>query len=74
MTTVYRIRVRGHLDRNWSQWLGGMTIAHEANGETVMMGPVRDQAALFGLLMRVRDLGLTLISVIPSEPTECSIP
>ena len=65
MTTpaLYRIRVKDHLDRNWSQWFEGLTITHEPNGETVMAGPVRDQAALFGVLMKVRDLGLTLISV-----------
>ena len=70
MTTsgLHRIRVRGHLDQSWSQWFEGWIITQEANGETVMTGPVRDQAALFGLLMKVRDLGLTLISVNPSQP------
>jgi hypothetical protein len=63
MPVVYQIRVKDHLDRNWSQWFEGLTITHELNGETVMAGPIRDQAALFGLLMKVRDLGMTLISV-----------
>ncbi len=70
---VYRIRVKGHLDRSWSLWFEGLTLTHEPGGETVMAGPVRDQAALFGLLMKIRDLGLVLISVnrAESEPA-CS--
>jgi hypothetical protein len=60
---LYCIRVKDHLDRNWSQWFEGLTITHESNGETVMTGPVRDQATLFGVLKKVSDLGLTLISV-----------
>lgn len=60
---LYRIRVKGHLDRSWSQWFEGLTITHEPGGETVMAGPVRDQAALFGVLMKIRDLGLNLVSV-----------
>jgi hypothetical protein len=62
-TTVYRIRVRGHLRPEWSEWFGGMEIAHEANGDSVLSGPVPDQAALHGLLTKVRDLGLTLVSL-----------
>ncbi len=71
-SVLYTIRVRDHLDRNWSQWFEGLTLTHELNGETVMTGPVRDQAALFGVLMKVRDLGLTLISVnrVESEPSQ----
>jgi hypothetical protein len=67
---LYRIRVQGHLDRSWSQWFEGLTITHEPSGETVMAGPVRDQAALFGVLMKIRDLGLSLVSVnrVESEP------
>jgi hypothetical protein len=72
MTTpgLHRIRVRGHLDQSWSQWFGDLIITHEPNGETVMTGPVRDQAALFGLLIKVRDLGLTLISMNPIQPEQ----
>ena len=72
MPAFYRIRVRGHLDTAWSEWFGGMTLTHEPNDETMIAGPVRDQAALFGLLMKVRDLGLTLISVYhtPDEQQE----
>ena len=63
--TQYEIRVEGHLDLSWSVWFDGLTINHDESGETILSGPVADQAALHGLLNRVRDLGLTLISVIP---------
>ena len=64
---VYQIRVRGHLRPEWSEWFGDMTITHEANGDTTLYGPVMDQAALHGLLARVRDLGLTLVSLSSGE-------
>lgn len=64
---VFRIRVRGHLRPGWSEWFGGMSISYEANGDTILSGPVADQAALHGLLVRVRDLGLTLVSLSSSE-------
>ncbi len=60
------IVVKGHLDPHWSEWLEGMTITHTAEG-TVLCGTVADQSALYGLLSRLRDLGLTLISVISTE-------
>jgi hypothetical protein len=65
MTTsaVYRIRVKGHLPSGWSEWFDNMTITLEPNGDTILSGPVMDQPALHGLLIKVRDLGLTLISV-----------
>lgn len=63
MAEVYQIRVRGHLGERWSEWFNGMQIMNEANGEAVLAGPVADQAALYGLLARVRDLGLPLIAV-----------
>ena len=65
--TVYRIRLKEQLDQRWSAWLGGLMVTHEANGETVLTGEVIDQAALHGLLSKVRDLQLTLISVFPFE-------
>jgi hypothetical protein len=65
---VYQIRIRGHLDRQWSDWFGGMTITPEENGDTLLTGPVVDQAALHGLLKRVRDLGLPLIAVNRMQP------
>ena len=60
---LYEIRVKGHLDAKWAGWFEGMTITLEDNGETLLVGPVVDQAALHGLLRRVRDLGIPLLSV-----------
>ncbi len=65
---IYQIRIRGYLRPEWSEWFEGMTIAHESNGDTILSGSVRDQAALHGLLTRVRDLGLTLVSVNQVQP------
>ena len=65
---VYQIRIRGHLGPRWADWFEGLTITLEANGDTLLTGPVVDQAALHGLLRRVRDLGLPLLSVIRLEP------
>jgi hypothetical protein len=65
-TTVhpwYQIRVKGHLDLTWTAWFDGLTITHDADGATTLQGPVVDQAALYGLISRVRDLGLTLLAV-----------
>jgi hypothetical protein len=60
---VYEIRLKGHLGLQWADWFGGMTITLEDNGDTALTGTVVDQAALFGLLKKVRDLGLPLVSV-----------
>ena len=60
---VYRIRIKGHLDPRWSDWLDGLAITHEPNGETLLVGTVVDQPALFGLLLKIRDLNLTLLSL-----------
>jgi hypothetical protein len=60
---VYEIKVEGHLGRHWTDWFGGLTITLENNGETLLTGPVLDQAALYGLLKKVRDLGMPLVSV-----------
>ena len=60
---IYQIRVKGQLDCQWTDWFGGQTIRLEDNGETLLTGPVIDQAALHGLLKKVRDLGMPLISV-----------
>jgi hypothetical protein len=59
----YEIRIEGHLEDRWANWFGGLTITWEDNGETRLTGPVIDQAALHGLLKKVRDLGMPLISV-----------
>jgi hypothetical protein len=61
--TVYQIRVKGHLDDRWSDWFDGLAITLEADGDTLLTGPVVDQCALYGLLKKVHDLGLPLISV-----------
>jgi hypothetical protein len=66
--TIYQIRLIGHLGRQWTDWFGGLTITQEDNGETLITGPVADQSALFGLLRKVRDVGMPLISVIRMEP------
>jgi hypothetical protein len=60
---VYQIRIRGHLGRKWKDWFEGLTIKLEANGETLLTGTVVDQAALHGILKKVRDLGMPLLSV-----------
>jgi hypothetical protein len=60
---VYQIRIEGHLDAQWTDWFSGMTITLEENGDTLLTGPIVDQAALFGLLKKVRDLGIPIISL-----------
>jgi hypothetical protein len=60
---VYEIRIKGQLDNQWTDWFEGLTITLEENGDTLLTGPVIDQAALHGLLKKVRDLGLPLVSV-----------
>jgi len=64
---LYEIRLKGHLAERWAYWFEGLTITLEDNGNTLLAGPVVDQAALHGLLKKVRDLGLPLISVISVE-------
>jgi hypothetical protein len=66
--TVYKIRVKGHLGSEWTDWFEGLTITLEEDGNTLLSGPVIDQAALHGLLKKVRDLGMPLLSVCPLEP------
>lgn len=68
MATSYQLRVDGHLDDHWSAWFGGLTLTHENDGTTSLSGLVPDQAALHGLLMKVRDLGIALISVEVIDP------
>ena len=64
----YQITVKGHLDNRWADWFEGLTIPLEDNGETLLTGPVVDQAALHSLLRKVRDLGMPLISVTRVRP------
>ena len=65
--TIYQIRVKGHLGPQWTDWFEGLVISLEDNGETMLSGVVVDQAALHGLLRRIRDLGMPLVSVTPKE-------
>jgi len=62
---IYKIRIKGQLDSQWTDWFEGLTITLDENGDTLLTGPVIDQAALHGLLKKVRDLGMPLISVCP---------
>jgi hypothetical protein len=69
---VYQIRIKGHLGREWTDWFEGLTITLEEDGDTLLTGPVIDQAALHGLLKKVRDLGIPLVSVGPVEPGQAN--
>ena len=76
---IYTIRIKGHLDDGWSEWLDPLTIKHEEDGTTVLTGSVSDPPAMYGLLIKLRDLGLSLISVNriepdPIEPTKRQAP
>ena len=66
---VYRITIKGHLDSEWSEWFDGLTITLVDNGETILSGPIVDQTALHGVLIKIRDLGLPLLSLVRIEPT-----
>lgn len=63
MPEYVEIRIKGHLDQRWSDWFAGLTLTHLEGGETLLAGPLPDQAALHGLFEQIRDLNLTLISV-----------
>ena len=65
---IYQIRIKGHLGAAWADWFEGLTITLTEDGDTLLTGPVVDQAALHGLLKKVRDLGMPLVSVCPSKP------
>ena len=69
---VYEIRIKGHLDRQWTDWFGGLTITLDENGDTLLTGPV-DQAALHGLLRKVRDLGMPLVSINESHLNQSTV-
>lgn len=68
-TSGYQIRTKGHISERWSGWFDGLEIRHEPDGTTLILSPALDQAALHGLLAKVRDLGLPLISVTPTPPS-----
>jgi len=67
---IYQIRIKGHLSTQWADWFEGMAIKLEDNGDTLLTGLVADQAALFGMIKKVRDLGMPLRSVHPVEPNQ----
>jgi hypothetical protein len=67
---IYQIRLKGHLDSQWTDWFEGLSITLEENGDTFLTGPVVDQAALHGLLKKVRDLGMPLVSVVQVQFSE----
>ena len=71
---IYQIRIKGHLDRKWTDWFSGLSITSLNNGETLLTGPVLDQAALHGLLRKVRDVSLPLVAVIRVEPEQADGP
>jgi hypothetical protein len=71
---IYQIRIKGHLDHRWRDWFEGMSITLEDIGDTLITGPVVDQAALHGLVKKVRDLGLPLISVNRVDPGQIESP
>jgi hypothetical protein len=70
----YEIRLKGHLDERWADWFEGLSFTHASDGTTILSGPVVDQAALHGLLRRVRDVGLPLLSVVHIGPEQAAVP
>lgn len=70
----YEIRLKGHLDARWANRFEGLSLSYGSDGTTVLSGPVVDQAALYGVLRKVRDLGLPLLSVIEVEPGQANLP
>jgi hypothetical protein len=69
----YEICIRGHLDARWAEWFDGLSVTHERDGTTVLSGTVVDQAALYGVLRKVRDLGLPLVSVRAVGPAQADV-
>lgn len=67
---MYEIRVKGHIDPDWSDWFGDMTIQQQADGESTLRGRLADQAALHGVLTKIRDLGLPLVQVTPDRSND----
>ena len=69
-SVIYQITLEGHLNNQWSRWFEGMDITQLESGETLLTGAVTDQSALFGLLKKIRDLGLILVGVVRVKPTD----
>ena len=63
--SYYEIKVGGHLDEHWAEWFANLSLTHDAQGNTLLVGPIADQASLYGTLAKIRDLGLALISLTP---------
>jgi len=70
----YEIRLKGHLDTRWAAWFDGLNLTNESDGTTLIQGPIPDQAALHGLLQKVRDVGLPLVSVTQVDPDQPTVP
>jgi hypothetical protein len=70
----YEIRLKGHLDTRWAAWFDGLNLTNENDGTTLIQGPIADQAALHGLLQKVRDMGLPLVSVTQVDPDQPEVP
>ncbi len=70
---IYQIRIKGHLGPQWMDWFDGLAITLEENGDTLLTGPVIDQAALHGILKKIRDLGMPLLSVNTADPNQADI-
>ena len=72
MSSQYRITIQAHLDQHWSAWFDNLTISNEANGEAILCGSLPDQAALHGVLIKIRDLGLPLLAITTGAIDETS--
>lgn len=70
MAAIYQITLKGHLDPGWAEWFDELAISHQPDGTTLLTGPVVDQAALFGLMLKIRDLNLTLLALKRFEPDQ----
>ena len=70
---IYQIRIQGQLSEQWTDWFEGLTITLEEDGNTLLTGPVVDQAAVHGLLKKIRDLGLPLLSINPVDPGQAEL-
>jgi hypothetical protein len=71
---TYKIKIRGYLDDHWLDWFDGLTFIHQSDGSTILYGPLPDQSALHGILLKIRDLNLTLVYVTQSGPTTLDDP
>jgi len=72
-SSVFQIRIKGHLGEQWTDWFDGMNITREEDGDTLLTGPVEDQSTLHGLLKKIRDLGMPLVSINPVLPDRAEI-